>query len=80
MAPWGRGRGAATRALRLLAEWALEEIGLREVYAEVEDTNAASMRVAQAAGFRLVNEPPRWEEHRGEPRLFLTLVHGRMPE
>jgi RimJ/RimL family protein N-acetyltransferase len=77
VAPWGRRRGVATCALRLLAQWALLELGLREIVAEVEDTNPASLRVAQAAGFRPAEKPSRWEEHRGEPRLFLTLVRRR---
>jgi RimJ/RimL family protein N-acetyltransferase len=74
IAPWARGRGAATRALGLVAAWAFEELGLREICAEVEDTNTASMRVAQVAGFHLTTDPPRWEEHRGERRLFLSFV------
>jgi RimJ/RimL family protein N-acetyltransferase len=46
-----RGRGVATRALRLIARWALEDLALArlEVYVFVE--NDRSQRVAASAGF-----------------------------
>ena len=46
-----RGRGVATRALRLIARWALEDLALArlEVYVFVE--NDRSQRVAARAGF-----------------------------
>jgi RimJ/RimL family protein N-acetyltransferase len=75
-APWGRGRGAASVALGLLAEWAIGQVGLLEVYAEVEEGNAASRRVAERAGFVRGDIEPRWEEHRGAQRLFLTFVRA----
>jgi len=50
-APWARGRGVASRAARLVAEWGLRDLGLNrvELYAELE--NAASQRAAEKAGF-----------------------------
>ncbi len=47
-----RGRGYATRAVRLLAEHAIEHLGARRVQAEVDPRNAASLRVATRAGLR----------------------------
>jgi ribosomal-protein-alanine N-acetyltransferase len=47
-----RGRGVATRALRLLSEWALREGGLARVQLYTRTDNPASQRVAQGAGFR----------------------------
>lgn len=46
-----RGRGVATRALALLARWALEarDLGRFQLRADVE--NEASQRVAEKAGF-----------------------------
>jgi RimJ/RimL family protein N-acetyltransferase len=46
-----RGRGVATRAVRLLARYAFQRLGLRrlEILAAVE--NEASQRVAEKAGF-----------------------------
>lgn len=47
-----RGRGVATRALRLLTRWAAEEHGLARLQLIVEPENLASIRVAEKAGFR----------------------------
>jgi RimJ/RimL family protein N-acetyltransferase len=46
-----RGRGVATRALRLLTRWAAEEHGLARLQLIVEPENVASIRVAEKAGF-----------------------------
>jgi RimJ/RimL family protein N-acetyltransferase len=46
-----RSRGVATRAVRLLSAWALEELDLGRVQINVEPDNEASQRVAEAAGF-----------------------------
>lgn len=58
VAPWARRRGVATRALRLLAGWALgppgQGAGLGVVLLEIRPENEASQRVARAAGFRCV--------------------------
>jgi RimJ/RimL family protein N-acetyltransferase len=51
LAPEGRGRGAATTATRLLARWALTSLGLERVDLHAATDNAASQRVAEAAGF-----------------------------
>jgi RimJ/RimL family protein N-acetyltransferase len=74
IAPWARARGVGTRALRLLSDWALNELLLREVRAEIEDENTASRLVAERAGFVPSDSGPRWEEHRGSPRFFLNFV------
>ena len=47
-----RGRGVASRALRLLVRWAAGEHGLARMQLIVEPANAASIRVAENAGFR----------------------------
>ena len=51
-APWARGRGVASRAAALVADWGLSSLGLSrvELYADVH--NAASERAALRAGFR----------------------------
>jgi RimJ/RimL family protein N-acetyltransferase len=46
-----RGRGSATRALRLLAAWAFAELGAGRVQLLTEPENIASQRVAEKAGF-----------------------------
>jgi RimJ/RimL family protein N-acetyltransferase len=46
-----RGRGVATRAVRLLADWGREELGLMRIDVLPHRDNAASRRVAEKAGF-----------------------------
>lgn len=46
-----RGRGVATRALRLLARWALDELGLVRLQLVTDVENVASQRVAERSGF-----------------------------
>jgi RimJ/RimL family protein N-acetyltransferase len=50
-APWARGRGVASRAAGLVADWGLRELGLNRVELLAEVGNAASQRVAEKAGF-----------------------------
>ena len=54
VAPWARGRGVATRALRLAVEHAFRDLGAAELELETHVANVASQRVAEAAGFRRV--------------------------
>jgi RimJ/RimL family protein N-acetyltransferase len=46
-----RGRGIATRALRLLADWARDELALTRLDVLPHKDNVASRRVAEKAGF-----------------------------
>ena len=50
--PAARGRGVATEAVRLLAEWALVTLGLGRVQVLVAPENLPALRVASGAGFR----------------------------
>jgi RimJ/RimL family protein N-acetyltransferase len=52
--PGARGRGLATRAVRLLAAWAVEALQMTTVRLLVEPANERSQRVAERAGFRRV--------------------------
>jgi len=47
-----RGRGVATRALRLLSRWAVDELGADRLQLITEPANKASQRVAEKAGFQ----------------------------
>jgi RimJ/RimL family protein N-acetyltransferase/ADP-ribose pyrophosphatase YjhB (NUDIX family) len=47
-----RGQGYATRAARLVADYAIEHLGARRVQAEVDPRNADSLRVATRSGLR----------------------------
>ena len=50
--PQARGRGVASRALRLGATWGLRELGLCRVFAEAAVDNPASIRAIEKAGFQ----------------------------
>lgn len=47
----GRGKGRATRAVRLISSWALPEMRLRRLQLHTDAENVASQRVAERAGF-----------------------------
>jgi RimJ/RimL family protein N-acetyltransferase len=51
-----RGRGVATRAVRLVAEWARSELGLTTLEIAVHEDNPGSQAVARAAGFSEAGE------------------------
>jgi RimJ/RimL family protein N-acetyltransferase len=51
-----RGRGIATRAVRLLADWARDELSLTRIVILPHKDNTASRRVAEKAGFRDTGE------------------------
>jgi RimJ/RimL family protein N-acetyltransferase len=48
-----RGRGLATIALRLLSEWAFEELGMIRLELHIGTENVASQAVARRAGYTL---------------------------
>ena len=50
--PAARGRGIASRALRLGAQWGLRDLGLARVAAEAAVDNHASIRAIEKAGFQ----------------------------
>jgi RimJ/RimL family protein N-acetyltransferase len=49
--PDARGRGLATRSVRLLCEWAFRTFGVAELGLVTEAGNVRSQRVAEASGF-----------------------------
>jgi len=51
LAPAARGRGVATRAVRLLAAWAFAEVGVARLELTCGPDNVASQRVAERCGF-----------------------------
>jgi len=56
VAPWARGRGVATRSVRLLHEWAVGELGLRRIEILPDAANAPSRRVAERCGYTPTGE------------------------
>jgi RimJ/RimL family protein N-acetyltransferase len=51
VAPQARGRGIAARALGLLTDWALGDLGLERVELRITTDNLASQRVADRCGY-----------------------------
>ena len=52
LAPWGRGRGIATNAVKLLSQWAFDSMGLKRVTLKILVGNTRSQLVAKRAGFQ----------------------------
>ena len=70
-----RGRGVATRSVRLLRDWAVETLRLRTIEILVDRANAPSRAVPLRAGFRETEELrtlPR-DEDPGPPSLIVYL-------
>jgi RimJ/RimL family protein N-acetyltransferase len=73
-----RGRGVARRAVELVHDWAVRELGLRGIEITIHEDNAPSLAVARAAGFVPTGErsvPPRDGLPPGR-----YVVHHRAPE
>ena len=51
LSPSARGRGAATRTVRLLTDWCFEQLGFVRLELWIDVTNHASERVAERAGY-----------------------------
>ena len=51
LAPWARGRGVMTRAVRLLSRWALRELDIARLVIVADIDNQPSIRVAERCGF-----------------------------
>ncbi len=50
--PEARGKGLATRSVRLIGEWAFDELGILRLAILAEPENAASCAVAVRSGYR----------------------------
>ena len=77
-APWARGKGLTTRALRLVAAHALAQ-GLRRLELHIAEGNAASRRAAEKAGFTydgLLPDPVRLRGHEDQMARYVL----RAPE
>jgi RimJ/RimL family protein N-acetyltransferase len=77
LAPAGRGRGAATRAVRLLVGWGFDELRLERIELVIADGNAASERVAERTGF--VREGVLRSKHFKEGLRQDTGIWSRLP-
>lgn len=75
--PAHRGQGLAGRAVRVMAAYAFEELGVDRVILELEAENAASVAVATANGFRLLGVPLIEGEEKGRPYALQTWALDR---
>ena len=68
LAPDARGRGVATRALRLIVDWTLATTGIIRCDLYTDADNGASGRVALRAGFELEGVRRAWQlDRHGRP-------------
>jgi RimJ/RimL family protein N-acetyltransferase len=70
-----RGRGVATRALRLLSQWARHTLGLTRLEVLPHQDNAASRRVAEKAGYRDTRELTVLERAESDEPVFAVYVY-----
>ena len=75
--PAFRGRGYATRALRLLCEYGFSALGVERLELYLEPDNEASRAVARGAGFR-EEGLLRARERLGKERRYM-LLYARLP-
>lgn len=68
VAPWARGRGYASTALRAMCEWGFEAFGLERIEWRAYVGNIGSRRTAEKVGFRVEGEQRRHLVQRGERR------------
>ncbi|WP_328664807.1 GNAT family N-acetyltransferase [Streptomyces sp. NBC_00328] len=67
-----RGRGLATRAVRLAVDFAHRRVGGRRVVLCIEDGNTASEAVAKATGFVLAGDEPVVRTAKGRDVVLRT--------
>jgi RimJ/RimL family protein N-acetyltransferase len=73
-----RGRGVATRAVRLIVPWAFETMAIGRMQLTVNEDNLPSRRVAAKSGFREEGLLRALREHQGG-RVDL-LMYARLPD
>jgi RimJ/RimL family protein N-acetyltransferase len=72
VAPWARGRGLGTAALRVISDWGFDALGLTRVVWRAHLGNEASRRAAGKAGFVMEGEQRAGCVQRGERRDALV--------
>lgn len=76
-----RGRGHATRAVRLISQWGFEKLGLERIELLAATQNPASQRVAERAGFvreAVLRSYMRAKDGRQDMVAF-SLLQGDLP-
>jgi RimJ/RimL family protein N-acetyltransferase len=77
VAPWARRRRVATRAVVLLARWALATLPLFRLQVTTDPGNLASQAVAERAGFRREGLLRSYVVIKGRPRD--RIMYSRLP-
>jgi RimJ/RimL family protein N-acetyltransferase len=83
MAASSRGQGTCTRALRLLAQHALDELELQRVDLVTDPDNLASQRVAEKVGFQregVLRAHLRHPDGRIRDSVMFSLLPGELRE
>jgi [ribosomal protein S5]-alanine N-acetyltransferase len=77
-----RGRGVAGGALRLVSQWALEQLGLPRLQLVTDPANVASQRVAERVGFRREGLLRSYMRFHGERRdcVMFSLLPGELED
>lgn len=73
-----RGRGAMTRAVRLVTAWGFAGLGLMRIAIQAAPENPASQRVAERAGF--TREGIKRSAHGGKDGRHDLVVYARLPD
>jgi RimJ/RimL family protein N-acetyltransferase len=80
LAPEARGRGVATRAVRLIARWAFEDLEVARLELTCSPDNHASQRVAERCGFTRQGLLRSHTQFKGERRdtVVFRLLSGEL--
>jgi ribosomal-protein-alanine N-acetyltransferase len=80
--PGGRGRGLATRAVRLVSRWTLSQPGVARLELSTSPENTASQRVAERSGFRREGVLRSYHvvDGRREDAVFFSLLPGEIDD
>ena len=77
LTPAHRGRGLATRALRLLSAWAFTDVGVVRIELHVDVGNSASLSVGRRSGFEVEGVLRQKVRRLGEQRDMVLLAKVR---
>lgn len=58
--PLNRQKGVATEALELIIDYALNELGLVQLYVNIAESNEASLQLFSKLGFQLIGVKTKW--------------------
>lgn len=79
LAPEAHGRGYITRAVRVLARWAFDDLGLARLELTTDPENLSAQRVADRCGFRKEGHLRSHVRVRHSGQRRDSLVYGLLP-